>query len=94
MAEQLAAENVGLALRWVPRLQNEEADALTNECFDGFTPSLRVETRLEDLKFIALDRLMGQVGELMAEIAVRKSSGPVVGPPCSKKQRLRETDPW
>ena len=94
MAEQLAAENVGLALRWVPRLQNEEADALTNECFDGVSPSLRVETRLEDLKFIALDRLMGQVGELMAEIAVRKSSGPVVDPPCSKKQRLRETDPW
>ena len=94
MAEQLAAENVGLALRWVPRLQNEEADALTNECFDGFTSSLRVGTRLEDLKFIALDRLMGQVGELMAEIAARKSLGPVVGPPSSKKQRLRETDPW
>ena len=49
---------------------------------------------MEDLKFIALDRLMGQVGELMAEIAARKSLGPVVGPPSSKKQRLRETDPW
>ena len=29
MAEQLAAEKVGLSLRWVPRLQNEEADSLT-----------------------------------------------------------------
>ena len=90
MAERLAAENVGLSLRWGPRLQDEEADALTNECFVGFTLSLRVETRLEDLKVIALDMLIGQVGELMAEIADSQVIGSSCGLPSSEKQRLRE----
>ena len=94
VAEQLAAENVGLALRWVPRLQNEEADALTNGRFEDFSPERRIVARVEDMKFIALNELMAKVGALMAEIAVRKSSMPVNGLQSSKKQKLRETDLW
>ena len=94
VAEQLAAENVGLALRWAPRLQNEEADALTNGCFESFSPERRIVARVEDMKFIALNELMAKVGALMAEIATRKSSMPVNGLQSSKKQKLRETDPW
>ena len=94
VAEQLAAENVGLALRWVPRLQNEEADALTNGCFEGFAPDRRIAARVEDMKFIALNGLMSKVGELMTEIAARKSSMPQISLRGSKKQKLRETDPW
>ena len=98
VAEQLAAENVGLALRWIPRLQNEEADALTNGCFENFAPERRIEARVEDMRFLALNELMSKVGTLMEEIAMRRrapeSSMPVNSRQSSKKQKLRETDPW
>jgi hypothetical protein len=61
LAEQLAASNIGLSLRWVPRRQNEEADALTNGCFEGVAPELRVEARIEDGKFVVLTKLMSLV---------------------------------
>jgi hypothetical protein len=94
MAEQLAAENVGLALKWVTRLQNEGADALTNGCFGDFTAALRIEAKVGEMPFLAMNDLMGQVGALMAEIAARKTIGPISGPPSAKRLRLRETDPW
>ena len=98
VAEQLAAENVGLALRWIPRLQNEEADALTNGCFESFAPERRIEARVEDMRFLALNELMSKVGLLMAEITRRKQalefSMPASSSQNSKKQKLRETDPW
>ena len=49
-----------------------------------------METRLEDRKVIALGMLIGQVGELMAEIADSQVIGSSCGPPSSKKQMLRE----
>ena len=55
MAEQLAAVNVGHALRWVPRLQNEEADALTNGCFSDFTAVLRIEANVGERPFLAMN---------------------------------------
>ncbi len=59
-AEQLAAENVGLALRWIPRGQNEEADSLTNEHFEGFAAARGVTVEVADMHFIALNHLMKQ----------------------------------
>ena len=61
MAEQLTAVGVGLALRWVPRLQNEEADALTSGRVNEFTAVLRFEEKVGERPFLARNDLMGKV---------------------------------
>ena len=61
MAEQLAAVRVGLTLRGVPRLQNEEADALTSGRFNEFTAGLRFEANVCEMPFLAMNDLMGKV---------------------------------
>ena len=38
-----------LRLEWRPREENQEADNLTNEIFDGFDPCKRVAIQLGDL---------------------------------------------
>ena len=60
MELNLIAEVRGLVIdvSWVPRLQNEEADALTNADFRLFTPSNRVHIDLEKIEFIALQKLL------------------------------------
>ena len=47
-----------LDLGWVPRAQNTEADALTNEEFSGFDPGKRIEVNFEELKFLIMDKMM------------------------------------
>ena len=89
---------------WVPRLQNEEADALTNSDFRHFSPETRIEVDLEKLEFGVLDRLL-EVGEAFhaereerreAEKAARESGQ---RPSTGKRRRaagtsLREREPW
>ena len=95
LAEQLAAENVGLSLRWIPRLQNEEADALTNGVFDGFDEHRRIVASVSEMPFKIMNSLMSQVSSLMAETNVLKTSVPVLcRAPFAKKLKLRESDPW
>ena len=47
-----------ISLDWVLRLQDEEADALTNSDFRLFTASNRVHIDLEAVEFIALHKLL------------------------------------
>ena len=61
MAEQLAAVSVGLTLRWVPRLQNEVADAFTSGRVNEFTAGLRFEANVGEMPFLALNDLLGKV---------------------------------
>ena len=42
-AAQLKSRHAELDLAWVPRDQNEEADALTNGDYSAFNPSLRID---------------------------------------------------
>ena len=49
---------VELGAHWAPRLQNEEADALTNEMFHDFSPEHRVPVDLEAMESIVLDDLI------------------------------------
>ena len=61
-------------LRWIPREQNIEADALTNSAFEGFDPGKRINVRFEDFKFEVLDQLMGEAQKMDSEIRLVKSS--------------------
>ena len=52
------ARGLVISLDWVLRLQDEEADALTNSDFRLFTASNRVHIDLEAVEFIALHKLL------------------------------------
>ena len=57
LAHQSRIRRMVLRAHWLPRLENEEADALTNFEFRHFDPALRVEVQLKNLKFAVLDDL-------------------------------------
>jgi hypothetical protein len=102
LSYQLAVRRMALRADWVPRLQNEEADALTNGDFRHFSDELEVKVDFESLKFGVLDRLL-RVGEayfLEVEAArsqekIRKARDP--GGDSGKRKKgdaLRDRDPW
>ena len=100
LSVQLQKLGLELELGWVPRGQNEEADALTNKEFAGFDMNQRIEKDFGDLKFEVLDDLMKKAGELDEEIKLAKSSKEAKSDrPVDKnlKRKRGETkwkDPW
>jgi uncharacterized protein YicC (UPF0701 family) len=49
LAWTLHCKDLELRLDWLPRLQNREANTLTNKDYSGFNMDLRVEIKPEDL---------------------------------------------
>eukprot|EP00438_Fugacium_kawagutii_P021415 Skav230573 [mRNA] locus=scaffold971:152920:156087:- [translate_table: standard] len=100
LAVQLKRRGIELNLGWIPRGQNCEADALTNEEFEGFNPNKRIHKKFEELDFLVLDELMGKAGELDQDMKLAKSSREAKGDRPSKdtnKRKRGETkwkDPW
>ena len=95
LSAQLGRMDMHLQLGWVPRDQNREADALTNECFADFNPAHRVEVQFDKLPFIVLDSLMSAAQELDADVKLAKTSKEAKVPlPNAKRQKLRWTEPW
>ena len=96
LAAQLRAINAELSLEWVPRLQNEEADALTNGDFSAFRPELRVQMDIGGLAFLLLPRLAEVAEELHADILRRRGTGeaPEGGKSARLARKLRERNPW
>ena len=99
---QLAARRMALRADWVPRLQNEEADALTNSDFRHFSPAQRVGVDLAKVEFLVLDRLLASGEEYFEQVEaakerekLRKLDAPSAA---TKRPRgdlpLRERDPW
>ena len=91
----------GLSLLWVPRLQNEEADALSNEHFAGFDPAKRVTVDPSDLPWKVLPKMVAYGSDLLARCEHIKAEALVDGnaTEVAKKKRkaggrLRDLDPW
>ena len=57
LSHQMRLRNAVLRASWVPRLQNKEADALTNSDFRYFDSAKRIPVTLEGLRFGVLDDL-------------------------------------
>ena len=57
-----------LRARWLPRLQNQEADDLTNDEFRHFDPKLRIDVGLEKLSFNILNELFAAGDDYLAEL--------------------------
>ena len=87
-----------MKLDWLPRLQNREADALTNGDFSGFDPKLRVDIRPEYLLQAQFQDLLAKGSELyreVKELRAKRKGGLAKLPAPSKK--LRGSDligPW
>ena len=109
LATQLGRRAATLRADWIPRLQNEEADALTNWDFRHFDPAQRVEVDLETLDFLVLKDLFATGDDYLSELDSLKtqakssstSSDPQKKRPKSKRERdwgsgqsLRDRDPW
>ena len=102
LACQASRKKASLRARWIPRLQNEEADALTNSEFHHFRPENRIEVNLEELGFLVMPSLFETGEAYMKELAElkegekRKSAAEGKAPfrKRSKQDPLRERDPW
>ena len=85
-----------------PRLQNEEADTLTNSDFRHFFPGKRIEVDLDDLPFVVLSELFAEGEVCLEELAKlkvqekKRKAGPSASPNATRKKaaKLREKDRW
>ena len=103
LAVQLGARNATLRANWIPRLQKEEADALTNSDFSHFDPAKRIPVKLEKLEFkimsdlfAAGDVYLEELNALKEQEKARRVASSGVHKPKKRKNSdaLREKDPW
>ena len=104
LAHQMKRRHVLLRARWLPRLQNQEADDLTNYEYRHFDPAKRINIELADLNFALMDSLFKAGDEYEAELAsaraiakAAKEAGPIAKLSAlggRKRGGLKESDPW
>ena len=105
LAWQCARQRISLRADWVPRLQNEEADDLTNGRFEKFSPELRVPVDLSSLEFGVLPKLLQEGEDYFEELEAKRAearrareegrtSGSAGRGGGRRRATLRERDPW
>ena len=103
LSEQLRSRQLDLNLAWLPRLQNQEADDITNQNFEKFDASRRVRFEWGEVKWLVLDNLMQASQKLyqqvVAEREVRKTEPKLTAASkwrkkMSAKERLKNAKPW
>ena len=109
LALQMRARSTRLSVQWAPRDLNEEADALTNLDFKGFTPELRIPVDLATVQYQGLRESLRDGKGFYAEVssarqaaksgsaggrAARGRGGSASGRGRGKPVSLRERDPW
>ncbi|CAL1155276.1 unnamed protein product [Cladocopium goreaui] len=94
VAAVLMDGNHDLQLEWLPRLQNQEADNLTNEIFHGFSEDRRLRFRMEEYEGLVLQAMLNLCMELYED--VRKARDRKVSQTKRVKtgEPLRVRDPW
>ena len=104
LAHQMRRRRLVLRARWLPRLENEEADALTNLDFRHFRAENRIPVILDELGFKVLPMLFEAGESYMEELEnarkaekARALDGAAGGTRDKKRklgESLRERDPW
>ena len=103
LAVQVGMRGAVLRADWIPRLENEEADALTNWEFHHINPANRVEVDLDKLSFKVMNILLEagedyvtEVNALKAKDRLRREAekGQGVKSRKAKGQTLGARDPW
>ena len=87
----LHSQDLELRLDWLPRLQNREADALTNGDYSGFNPDLRVDIRPDHLLQGHFQELLSSKGselyQEVRELRAKRKGGLVKPAAAGKKAR-------
>ena len=100
LSHQLSQRRAALRAKWVPRLENEEADALTNADFRHFSKEHRIEVDLDSLPFGVLPQLLETGETYLKELDTLKAAKAVTWNVAALKRRkikgeaLRDTQPW
>ena len=107
LAHQMRIRRLVLRAHWLPRDENEEADALTNIDFRHFDPNRRIPVDLASIEFGVLNQLFeaGEAYTKELEAAREKAKaaklleeqGRMAGPTKRRKRAgdsLREKQPW
>ena len=100
LCHKLSLRHAALRARWVPRVQNEEADSLTNSDFRHFSAAKRICVELEELPFGVLHGFLAKGESYVAELAAARAAGKQAEKRVEKRHRriqgqgLRETQPW
>ena len=87
LAHQMRKRNIVLRADWLPRLENEEADALTNFDFRHFDLANRIDVELERLEFGVMDSLFRVGGGLHCQARAREAQEEV---PASARDQEEE----
>jgi len=95
LAAQLRSRSMALSVAWVPREQNDEADALTNGVFTAFDASRRIEVDPRRIKWLVLPKMLETAEQLYKHVQEVKAGG---GPPKAAAARpaasFRQRQPW
>jgi hypothetical protein len=85
-----------LQLKWRPRLENQPADALTNEDFKDFDPEKRIVAEWTQLGFDLLEDLAKIKEEFEEELLIQKTAKKALEllPSSSSKKRRIEKSDW
>ena len=93
LAHQLTRRRLSLRARWLPRLQNQEADDLTNGEFRHFDARRRIPVDLDRLGFEVMPVLFPAGDEYLSELeryraeAARKRAAEAARSPGVKAKR-------
>ena len=99
VAAQLQRRRLDISLEWVPRDQNEEADALTNGDYILFDMSRRVQFKFLDLPFELLKDLAQHMEDFHSEVEERKLRQAelrdrLASTRTARREQLRLREPW
>ena len=99
LACQLRSRRMDLCLDWIPRDQNEAADALSNSEFAEFDEAKRIHLDVTKIEWQVLEEYMLRADALYAETkayAAQRAQAPAAARRGRKKgaKPLRQTDPW
>ena len=72
LAAQLRERRVDLALQWVPRTQNEEADAITNDRVEIFDKTREVKMDPSKVNWIVLPVMMDVAEQIYSDVKLRR----------------------
>ena len=95
LSAQLRERSMALNLGWVPRDQNEEADALTNGDFASFSSGIRVDVDVANVRWLILPRMLEVAGEIYERVRRSKEGeGPPKAAARPKSGSFRQRNPW
>ena len=89
LAVMLSDRRLWLEAAWVPREQNKEADALTNNCYEGFDPALRIPLVWADFPTGVMQMLLDQGLAFEKELDLRRAQKRVDKPISRSAKKMR-----